>query len=260
MRTPAALKRLIARTKPLVPEAAWPRLLEVSSWAGSRPLVGPPRLRSVLVVAPHPDDEAIGAGGTVRLLADAGARVRVLFATDGEATRGSPDGGVVVAARRRGEAEGSCRLLGAEADFAGMADGNLAQHTEELGRRVGEAARAQQADGVFVPWFGDGHPDHLAASRSLRWAGLAAEVEVWGYETWTPLVPNRIVDVTRAFRAKEAAVAVHQTAHLAFDVGATLGLNRYRSVHGLMGRGYAEAFMAAPVGEYLAALARAGLG
>jgi hypothetical protein len=90
-----------------------------------------------------------------------------------------------------------------------------------------------------------------SCSRALASSGLAPDTQVWAYETWTPLPANRIVDITAAFSAKEAAVAAHVTAHLAFDVGATLGLNRYRSVHGLMGRGYAEGFLAAPVGDYL---------
>jgi len=46
-------------------------------------LVVPPRLR-LLVVAPHPDDESLGAGGLIQQTIAAGGRVHVLFLTNGD--------------------------------------------------------------------------------------------------------------------------------------------------------------------------------
>jgi LmbE family N-acetylglucosaminyl deacetylase len=43
----------------------------------------------LLVVAPHPDDEILGAGGLMRRVHDAGGTVRVVYLTDGD---GYPDG------------------------------------------------------------------------------------------------------------------------------------------------------------------------
>ena len=235
----------------MVPARAWPALLAVRSLAGERPLIGLPGFRSVLVVAPHPDDESVGAGGTVRLLADAGASVTVLFATSGEATIGAPDEPDEVTSRRRSEAMAACRLLGATPRFLDHPDGGLPGATDALGGEMAAAVEELRPEAVFLPWFADGHPDHEACTIALSKSGIDPRVEVWGFETWTPLPPNRLVDITPAIGAKRAAVAAHSTAHLAFDVGALLGLSRYRSVHGLMGQGYAEAFLAAPVGQYL---------
>ena len=120
-----------------------------------------------------------------------------------------------------------------------------------LAAALAELVTRLAPDVLFVPWFADGHADHGACTRGLARAGLPSGLEVWGYETWTPLPANRIVDITGVVEAKEAALAAHETAYLAFDIGATLGLSRYRSVHGLMGRGYAEAFLAAPLARYL---------
>jgi LmbE family N-acetylglucosaminyl deacetylase len=113
--------------------------------------------------------------------------------------------------------------------------------------------REGACEALFLPWFLDGHPDHQALSAALAMVTPPPSVDVWAYETWTPLPANRLVDITSVIETKRAAVAAHATAHLAFDVGATIGLNRWRSIHGLMGNGYAEAFMAGPVAEYLAA-------
>ena len=235
----------------MVPARAWPALLTIRSLVGERPLVGLPGFRSVLVVAPHPDDESVGAGGTIRLLADAGASVTVLFATSGEATIGAPDEPEEVSSRRRSEAMAACRLLGATPRFLDHPDGGLSAATESLAREMGAAVGELRPEAVFLPWFADGHPDHEACTVALAKSGIDPRVEIWGFETWTPLPANRVVDITPAIGAKRAAVAAHSTAHLAFDLGALLGLSRYRSVHGLMGQGYAEAFLAAPAGQYL---------
>ena len=39
---------------------------------------------SIVVLSPHPDDESLGCGGTVRLLTTAGVRVEVVYLTRGE--------------------------------------------------------------------------------------------------------------------------------------------------------------------------------
>jgi len=43
----------------------------------------------LLVIAPHPDDEVLGAGGLIRRVHSAGGRVRVVYLTDGD---GYPEG------------------------------------------------------------------------------------------------------------------------------------------------------------------------
>lgn len=238
------------------------------SFAGRGPIVGLPRVRRALVLAPHPDDETIGCGGTVALLSAAGAEVTVVFATDGEATRGSPDSARATGARRREEAARAAAILGVSCRFLGLPDGNLVDSLDGDGLRdgalAGEIAAAVEAaapEVVFAPWPLDGHPDHgavadalaLVTARPGRRAGrllAEAEAEVWGYETRTAMVPNRLVDVTDVIDTKRAALAAHATGSLAFDLEAGIGLNRWRSVHGLMGRGYAEAFLAVSAGDY----------
>ncbi|MGI8535965.1 MAG: PIG-L deacetylase family protein [Mycobacteriales bacterium] len=247
------LARLVARGKPLVPEALWPLLLTLRSAAGDGPLVGVPAFRRVLALAAHPDDESIGCAGTLALLAGTGAQVTVVFATDGEATIGAATDPAQTGRLRVAEAREACRLLGvSDARFLGRPDRGLPAVARELGAELAGILAETRPEVLLLPWFLDGHPDHQALSTALAYAGPRPDLQVWGYETWTPLPANRLVDVTAVIERKQAALAAHVTASLAFDVGAASGLSRWRSVHGLMGRGYAEAFLAAPAADYLA--------
>ena len=253
------LARLLARSKPLVPDAAWPLLLTLRSVSGDGPLVGLPSYRRVLALAAHPDDESSGCAGTLALLADAGAQVTVVFATDGEATIGAATDPAETGRRRAAEARQACRLLGVtDVRFLRHPDRGLSALAAEIGAELAALLAELRPEVLLLPWFLDGHPDHQALSAALAYAGPLAEMEVWGYETWTPLPANRIVDVTPVIELRRAALAAHATAQLAFDVGAMEGLARWRSVHGLMGRGYAEAFLAAPAADYLTLAAQIG--
>jgi LmbE family N-acetylglucosaminyl deacetylase len=240
VRLPRVVLRGVARVKPHVPDAAWPVLATLRSFAGDGPIVGVPGYRRVLALAAHPDDESVGCGGLLALLADAGAEVHICFATDGEATIGASMPPSEVGRRRRLEAEAACRILGTRPPrFLGHPDGGLAGVADALAADLRRLVDEVRPDVVIAPWELDGHPDHRAVH-----AALPAGIEVWGYETWTPLTPNRVVDISSVFERKARALACYETAHLAFDVGAMLALNRYRSVHGLSGKGHAEAYLA----------------
>ena len=210
--------------------------------------------RSVAVLAPHPDDDVIGCGGTLRKHRLAGDEVTVIYLTDG--ARGDDVDGppsAALAETRRQEAEEAARLLGVERlVFLGYTDGELPV-TREAVDRVGEAIEASGAGAVFLPFLLDAHPDHVAANRIF--AGLSRrigrEVAVYAYEVWTPLTPNRLVDISSVAAVKEAAIRSHASQMRNVDYAEpTLGLNRYRSMAVADGQGVFEAFFCAGAAEY----------
>ena len=74
--------------QPGTDEADW------RAWAGLHrlPVADLTGWARVLVLAAHPDDEVLGVGGTMAQLAAAGARLRLVSVTDGEASHpGHPD-------------------------------------------------------------------------------------------------------------------------------------------------------------------------
>ncbi len=72
-----------------------------------------PGRQRVLIVAPHPDDEAIGCAGTALLHVRSGDRIYVAVATDGRASRVDTDPTEVARLRHR-EAAMAAGLMQAE--------------------------------------------------------------------------------------------------------------------------------------------------
>jgi LmbE family N-acetylglucosaminyl deacetylase len=252
--TRQALLRRVARSAPRPPERLLPAILEIAaSLSHAGPSFLPPAARRVLVLVPHPDDEAIGAGGLMALLGVRGARVEALLATDGEATIGSALPPGEIARRRRAEFVASVARLGAHvAGTLGLADGALALNRDELVAQVHAAIDRVRPDLVLAPWPLDGHPDHRALAEAAAeallldgWSsGGGASPTLWTYEVHTPIpIPTHIVDITDFVAQKRAALEEHRTAAGAFDLTACLGLARWRSLATRAGRGAAEAYL-----------------
>jgi LmbE family N-acetylglucosaminyl deacetylase len=244
--------RLVVSLRPMAPPAAWETILTARSLVGSGPIVLAPIAFRALAIAPHPDDEVLGCGGSLSLLAQRGCVVHVLCVTSGEASvaaLGSPS--AVTASVRRDEAVAACRVLGIDGpQFLDFPDGHVDEHVDELAQRLEAELIRFEPEIVLLPWVLDGHPDHSAIAAALAQVALPPAAEIWTYEVWSPLPANRIVDITSVWEEKEAALACHASGDEGFDLRAHLSLNRWRSIFGLDGRGYAEAFSVLDPSEF----------
>ena len=197
----------------------------------------------ILCLAPHPDDEVLGCGGTLALAAARGARVHVAVVFDG--ALGDPEGhlaGADVATTRRVEAERGGSRLGIDGyRFWGLPEGHEPSE-HDLGAGVARLAALVdelRPEVLLVPWEGDAHPDHRSvASRATRLVASGAyDGEVWGFEVWAQLSPDLLVDVSLAWPAKLEALAEHrsQLAYADLQAHATELATRF-------GGGHCEAF------------------
>ncbi len=158
--------------------AAWP------SWR-RLPSADPRAWASAVVIAAHPDDEVLGAGGTMAILAAAGARLRLVALTDGEASHPAADP-AVVAATRAAESAAALDLLGVrgvEVLRLGLPDTGLAARGEELAVLL--AGLCAGFEVCLAPWEGDAHADHEAAGRAARQAAVGTGQAVLTYPIWT---------------------------------------------------------------------------
>src|SRR5215211_273893 len=143
---------------------------------------------NVLVVAPHPDDEAIGCGGAICLHAACGARVTAVFLTSGElGLKHLPREEAWRA--REAEAEAAAAVLGvARLAFLRGPDWTLGDHADEVAAALRAIVEEEGPHLVYLPHESDEHPDHRAAPPIVRTAlrGRAAPA-LLAYEVWTPL-------------------------------------------------------------------------
>ncbi len=215
------------------------------------PLVDPGSLPrgTVVVVAPHPDDETIGCGGAILLHKARGDRVVVVQVSGGEA--GDPDArfgdaAALIATRRR-EAKAAAERLGVdEVRTLAFPDGKLAPDEPLVAALVAEFDRTCPAI-VYAPSLLECHPDHLAAGlaagRALKRVALI--VRLLGYEVNHPTLASFLLDITPWIDAKRAALECFRS-QLAYNdlVGKRLGLAYARTINiDLRGIEYVEAFM-----------------
>jgi len=214
------------------------------SCASGGPVLTEPRYRRVLALCPHPDDEVIGCGGTLSLLAASGSHVSVVVATNGELATSPPLTPTQVGSRRRLECTAACETLGlAPPRFLEFPDGALSTSMNDLVATVSRLIDALQPDAIFTPWPLDAHVDHRALAQSLALSEISANVDIWSYEVWEALPANRLVDISSVWAQKLTSLACHTTGPASFDLSAHLALQRWRSIHQMRGVGYAEAFL-----------------
>lgn len=165
--------------------------------------------KTVLAVAPHPDDETLGCGGTLLRHRREGDRVHWLILTTMSESLGFDQARM---AERRAEIEQAAERYGMSSvehlDFVTTQLDNMPMG-EFIGR-VSEVFRMLQPNIVYLPHRRDVHTDHRVAFDGIagccKWFRYPSVREVYAYETLsetefgmdpdTHFHPNRYVDVT----------------------------------------------------------------
>ena len=176
----------------------------------------------IAVIAPHPDDECLGASA---VLLQAPEQTDIYVLTDG--SHGS--------AKRYVEEEATVRKAQFEAEMAylrphgwywlGIEDTKLDKH--------GEAADQIDFTGytkIFLPWLGSLHPDHVAAAKMCIKAiqRQKPQAECYSYEINAPFsYPSHYIDITAMEERKRRLVRFH--ADQAGQEQITLALNAFRA-------------------------------
>ena len=162
------------------------------AWLGSRRLRSLPSLRvrppgRLVVVAPHPDDEVLGAGGLLQCMHRLGVEVAVVAVTDGEGSHPvARDRGVDIASTRAREATVALDRLGCGAvrvTRLGFPDGAVAAEVPRLTEALSELLGPD--DLCLTPWRSDGHPDHDATGEATVTAAATTRTPILEYLVWT---------------------------------------------------------------------------
>ncbi len=173
----------------------------------------------ILVIAAHPDDAELGAGGTMAKSIAQGKTVGILDLTRGElGTRGTPE-------LRADEATAAAKILGVAFRVnASLPDGFL-DNTKEQQMAIIPFIRKYRPRIVLTNTVHDRHPDHAKAAKLVSDAcylsGLRAiptfTSEGKGQNSWRPkaiyhfvqdfyIKPDFVVDITDTFEKKMEAI------------------------------------------------------
>lgn len=214
-------------------------LIETQECEG--PMGGP-----LLVIAPHPDDESIGPGGTLLRLKSRNVPICVVFLTDG-----SRD--VEIAEMRRKEACHALELLGAKGIFLGFPPDEIP--LEEASNALAKVVLDHEPSTLMLPFVLDDNDDHRRANQILLTMAsfLKPNLNIWAYQVYTALPANRIVDITEFSELKSEAINCHVSqmqkrdwASFALGVNsANIRLLRKKNAK------YLEAFLVVPLSDYL---------
>jgi len=185
--------------------------------------------KKLLILAAHPDDDTVGVGGTIIRAIQRGARVRVIYVTDG-GTGGSGSYQSNAQTRTR-EAKALAEKLGYEIVFLGAPDGDFPV-TEDLERKLIDEIRSFEPTAVFVPWILESHVSHRQMNKLLlgSYKNFAFDAPIFAYSVWSNLPVNVFVDITSTMDAKIDAVSEWKSQVNIFDYkNFVRGLNGYYS-------------------------------
>lgn len=179
--------------------------------------------KRVLVIAAHPDDEALGCGGAMARHAGLGDQVDVVFVADGVSSRGNQAGALD---RRRDAARKAASILGARApQFLEFADNRLdTVALLDVTRALESVIAAVDPVIIYAHHGGDLNVDHrvvhqatVTALRPLpqsKFIGLLA-FEVASSTEWATEAigaafrPDRYVNISTTFDRKMAALEAY---------------------------------------------------
>lgn len=199
---------------------------------------------NVLVIAAHPDDEALGCGGTMARHAACGHRVDAIFVADGEMARSGEARPHQAGARaagdrasqpnlpaRRAAAEAAAQHLGSNPPhFLDLPDNRLdALALLDIVQPIERLTTGMMPQIIYTHHMGDLNVDHQMVARAVLTAfrpqpGSSVQA-IYGFEVMSstgwkggldPFEPVHFVDIGHTMEAKHAALRCYAAEMRAF--------------------------------------------
>jgi LmbE family N-acetylglucosaminyl deacetylase len=182
--------------------------------------------KTIVVFAPHPDDETLACGGVMVLNAELGNAVHIVFMTDGRyshrhtlgiETYPTPED---VKRIRREEAGQVARILGVKGEnptFLEYEDGTLGNHIEAAAEQVQGILKIIKPDLIYFPARFDRHRDHKATNIIVKQSVriLTPQPELLQYVIWKSGANSTLrpvsVDISRVLPIKKLAISEYKS-------------------------------------------------
>ena len=180
-------------------------------------------MKTILVVAAHADDEALGCGGTIARHVAGGDTVHVVFLADGVSSRQGADSQELE--RRIAATEQARQVLGIETTtFLGLPDNRLdSLPLIEVIQPLEKVIRQISPQIIYTHHYGDLNVDHRITHQAVMTACRATPDssvrEIYAFEVmssteWSsvglaPFIPNLFVDISAYLAIKLQALEAY---------------------------------------------------
>lgn len=200
--------------------------------------------KDALIIAPHPDDESLGCGGSIIKHIQAGSRVKIVFLTDGDKGDFKGRFGRDYINIRKKSAIKAMNLFGVnDFEFWGFGDRELRFSLEQVSNKLKKIIETFHPSLIYVPSPFEAHPDHKTAFEIVWGLKEIFQGQIVIYEILMALYPNILVDITNQFKKKQKAIKQYKTEIYYNDYLEKIsGLNRFRTATLPNNIKYAEAF------------------
>jgi len=211
---------------------------------------------NVLIIAPHPDDEVLGCGGTIANYSKMGASVHLCIITKAY----TPDWSEEYIKNRKYEINEVNKILGIamthNLNFPAAKLDTIQK--KEIVNKLSRVINKVKPEIVFIPHLGDIHQDHQVVSQAsliaLRPIRKLKIKKILAYETLSetewgsnikPFLPNVYIDITNTLQKKLKAMKIYQSEiKKGYHPRSIHGIKSLASKRGSeIGIKFAEAFM-----------------
>lgn len=194
--------------------------------------------KTVVAVGAHPDDVELGAGGTLKLLAEAGADIVVAVVSCPSNLKD-----------RVKESDLAARIMGGRLDF--LYDDKCRRvedlRSYELVQRIDKLVRDYRPAALITHGYANFHKDHVLVHEACSAAQRLSQFDFYCYHPTSrhpialPFTPQAYVDITDVIEIKMKAIYAHSSQFNAGPVNAEFYRDIARDYGRLAGCEYAEA-------------------
>lgn len=201
--------------------------------------------KDALILAPHPDDESLGCGGSIIKHVNAASRIKVIFLTSGDKGDFENRFGENYINIRKQCAFNAMEALGVkDFEFWEYGDRQIGLLKDEIESRLVKTLHDFNPSLLYAPSPLEAHPDHRASFEIAWRAAKISKVTLVLYEVLMAVYPNILVDITNEIEQKKLAIEKYFTELQYNDyLSKIIGLNRFRTATLPQNIKYAEGFI-----------------
>lgn len=178
-------------------------------------------MKSIIIFCAHPDDDMLGAGGTVAKYAEDGYDTTVITFSYGETSHIWLQKKITAEMRVK-ESKRAHRIVGCAKDiFLGLKEGSFPQEVKKrkIKQLIQKIVREKRPEKIFTHSASDPHPDHNSVHKTVLDALENYNVDVYTFDIWNPIsvlkrnLPRLYVDISGTMNKKVAAIKQFKSQH-----------------------------------------------